>query len=103
MKYRSHKLENSLNIKDMNLFEKFTVALTVLLLVTSFLLHNLDFEFTQQALHGIIVSEIVAYLTVFCIICSLIIVIKSNFLGFSLLFFNIMIFMSMVIYAYIGE
>lgn len=89
--------------EKLNIFEKFIIIISFLLFLTTFLLHSLDYEYTQNSLPGEQINEIGIILNFFCFLCSLIIVIKNKLLGFFLIFFTTPIYIFLNGYAYIGE
>lgn len=88
--------------REKNLFEKYTMSMTFILFLVSFLFLILDYEYTQYSLHGPVINEILAYTTLLCITCSLIVIINKRLLGFSLLFFNLFNFALVLGYVLIG-
>ena len=93
----------SLIKERLKIFEKFIIIITFLLFFTAILLHSLDYEYTQNSFPGDIINEIGIILNFFCLLCSLIIVIKNKLLGIFLIFFSTSIWILFTGYAYIGE
>lgn len=98
------EFERSINNRKLNRFEKLTIALTSLLCLVSILLNGLDYEYTQKILHGEQVNEMGLISNLFILICSLVIMFfGKKEIGIFLFVFNIVLFMTLLSYAHLGE
>ena len=98
------EFERSINNRKLNRFEKLTIALTSLLCLVSILLNGLNYEYTQNILHGEQVNEIGLILNLFSLLCSIVIMFfGKKELGTFLFVFNIVLIMTLISYAHLGE
>jgi hypothetical protein len=98
------EFERTINNRKLHGFEKLTIALTSLLCLVSILLNGLEYNYTQNILHGEQVNGIGIIMNIFCLLCSLVIMFfGKKELGIFLFVFNIVLIMTLFSYAHLGE
>lgn len=98
MTERIQKIEH--NSRRMKYYLYFIASLTTLLFIIAYSLLSLDYSYSQNELYGEKVVEICFIMNLVNFLNCMIIFIKSRKQGALLLFFNLLILMSLISYSY---
>jgi len=98
MTERIQKIEH--NSRRMKYYLYFVASLTTSLFIIAYSLLSIDYSYSQSHLYGEKVLEICLIINLVNFLNCIIIFIKSRKQGALLLFFNLLIFMSLIHYGY---